>query len=207
MNLSKINRIWPKIGGLLSIIILAIMIWSIEVRKPYLLSWLYWLHLPLLLIHEFEEYVYPGEFKHFFSTDTVLSPSNPKENPILSEKMIFFINIGIWVLIIISASLAKIVPWFGLIFVIFELVNVVGHGGIFQINSKGYNPGLLSAVFLLLPYTISVLWIGIGQNFLGTLDVILGIVFGLILGASMPLSVKLKKKKQKDTSSKNLSLD
>ena len=54
---------------------------------------LFWFHLPLLLLHEFEEYVIPGGFKKFMNSNTLFSLDKPAEDIPLSEFIIAFINI------------------------------------------------------------------------------------------------------------------
>ncbi|HNS17176.1 MAG TPA: HXXEE domain-containing protein [Bacteroidales bacterium] len=100
-------------------------------------QWLLWLHLPLLMFHEAEEYVLsPLSFKEFANLKTRLGSGTDPEFP-LDEGYVFQVNIIIaWPIIIIGAILANIAPWVGFSMIWFELaINNVMH----TIFSRGKN--------------------------------------------------------------------
>ena len=75
MKFSRLNMLWQTIGGLLAPVILTILLIQIF-TDPHvnLYQWLMWLHLPLLFLHEYEEYVIsPDGFKKFANTHTPIS--------------------------------------------------------------------------------------------------------------------------------------
>ncbi|MFH1641038.1 MAG: HXXEE domain-containing protein [Candidatus Omnitrophota bacterium] len=200
MNLAKAKRIWQLSTGILALFIIAILIvWRRFDPKVNIFQWLFWLHLPLLMLHEFEEYIFPGGFKEFFNTKTLFALPKPHSNVPLGNPMIFIINIGAWVLIIIGALLANIAPWFGAMMVVFELINVVGHGGLFQLRYRGYNPGFITATFLLLPYIAIFFYLSITKNLLNSAEYVLSIVGGITLALLLPafaaISIKSFKRK------------
>jgi len=202
MDLARANRIWQRSTGILAVCIIgALIMWWRLAPKINIFQWLLWLHLPLLMLHEFEEYVFPGGFKEFFNTKTPFALSRPQVDLPLNNSMVFFINMGAWILIIIGALLAEVTPWLGMMMVVFELINIVGHGGVFQSRSGGYNPGLVTAVLLILPYVVAVFWFSIAQNILTPAGYVLSIIGGIILALSLPVSTKiniaiLKKKRR-----------
>jgi hypothetical protein len=94
-TLRQFNTIWPKIGGILALFIIVILFGYAFTESEYnVFVLLFWLHLALLMLHEFEEYVYPGGFKEFFNTRTVFALKEHQENAPLNESMIVFINLG-----------------------------------------------------------------------------------------------------------------
>ncbi|MDP8261724.1 MAG: HXXEE domain-containing protein [Candidatus Ancaeobacter aquaticus] len=191
MNLFKANRIWQRSTGVLAVLIIAyLIVWLCLDPKVYLFQWLLWLHLPLLMLHEFEEYIFPGGFKEFLNTKTVLALSQPESDVPLGNPMVFFINMGAWILIVIGALLANTAPWFGVMMVVFELINIIGHGGLFQIRHRGYNPGLITAIFLFLPYVVTVFWVAISNNILSPDEYILSAIGGIALALSLPAWAK-----------------
>lgn len=126
------------------------------------------------MIHEFEEYIFPGGFKNFFNTRTIFSPREIKDETPVSEAYIFFVNpVLIWPWAIIGAVFYTL-PWIGFSLIIFQFViNNVQHAVLFQLKHKGYNPGLLTTLFVLIPYCTLVVWYVIANNIMTTSDWIL----------------------------------
>ncbi|MFW9994883.1 MAG: HXXEE domain-containing protein [Candidatus Odinarchaeota archaeon] len=201
MNYARINQIWPKLGGVLAIvIILSLIIWWVMDPGLYIFTWLFWLHLALLMLHEFEEYVYPGGFKEFINTDTVLALETPAENFPANDLMITFINLGAWFLIALAAVLTTVAPWLGIMMVIFNFLNIVGHGGIFQVKMKGYNPGLFTTIFIFVPYSVIVLWLAIDQELVTAVEYVVALIGGVFLALSLPLWANIRNRKYKKIS-------
>ncbi|MCB0914612.1 MAG: HXXEE domain-containing protein [Actinobacteria bacterium] len=180
---AKANLAWQVVGGaLLAPILLTVLItarlqeWDIPTY-----AWLLWLQLPILMVHEFEEYVFPGGFKSFFNHDTVFSSENPTDNTPLSEGYVFFVNIvTVWGWAIVGALLAGIAPWVGFGLVVFNAgVNCVQHSVIFQIKHEGYNPGLFTTMLLLLPFSTFITIYVIQHDVMSPLDWVLSFVLGL----------------------------
>ena len=66
MDFAKINRLWQSSTLLLAPPLIVLLIWLRPSMDEY--QWLLWLHLPLLMLHEAEEYVLaPMSFKEFFN--------------------------------------------------------------------------------------------------------------------------------------------
>lgn len=188
--LAKINKIWQLSTPLLGSGLITLMFLRFSGQYYFnFFGWLLWFHLPLLMFHEFEEYVLPGGFKSFFNTYTPFSKETPREdNPPINEIMIFIINVGVWIWIIIGALFVKVAPWIGVGAMIFQLINVNGHIYLFQIKKTGYNPGLITTIFLLIPYMVVLTWVSITQNILTPLDWGLAFLIGFI-GIGMMLII------------------
>lgn len=194
MDKARLNEIWPKVGGILSIIILAITaIWWFSQDDPHILVLLFWSHLAILMIHEFEEYVYPGGFKEFFNTKTVFALPEPQDNAPLNDSMITYINLGSWALFFIAALLAEAAPWVGVMMIFSNIVNVIGHVGIFQIKAPGYNPGLASSIFVLLPFIVAVFLL-IGDQLSG-FEYAIAIIGGVLLAAALPITGNVSRRR------------
>jgi hypothetical protein len=79
----------------------------------------------------------------------------------------------IWPWAIIGAVFSTL-PWIGFSLIIFQFViNNVQHAVLFQLKHKGYNPGLFTTLFVLIPYCTLVAWYVIANNILTTSDWIL----------------------------------
>ena len=151
MNMQKINRLWQSTNLFLAPVILVVLIYYKDTMSFY--QFLLWLHLPLLMFHEIEEYVLsPLSFKEFFNLKT---PFGSKTNPDypLDEGYVFQVNILIaWPAVIIGAIFAASAPWIGFAMMLFELtINNLMHSIIFQPKKPAYNPGLITNSLLLLP--------------------------------------------------------
>lgn len=197
MNYDSINRLWQK-SLIILIPLISIILGILFYFNPNedIIVYLYFIHLPVLMIHEFEEYVFPGGFKEFFNGKTVFAMDPVEQDVPLNEALIFWINIGVWLFIILGALLVNVVPWFGLIFILFNAIfNGFGHIFLFQIKVKGYNPGLVTTILFIVPLSIFVVLNIQNQSSFSTLDWVISIVGGLLVGALLPISAKIRSKK------------
>jgi len=186
MNIQKINRFWQSANLFIAPVLLVVLIYFRDTMTFY--QFLLWLHLPLLMIHEIEEYVLsPLSFKEFFNLKTPFGSKTDPNYP-LDEGYVFQVNILIaWPAIIIGAILFDIAPWVGFSMMLFELtINNLMHTVIFQPDKPIYNPGLITNSVLLLP--------------LGTVTFITALqffnwydwVFSIILGGAIVGSLAFK---------------
>jgi hypothetical protein len=60
-----INKNWAKLGGFMAIVIMAYTLVSYALITH--IESLLWIHVAVLQLHQFEEYVYPGTFKTFYN--------------------------------------------------------------------------------------------------------------------------------------------
>jgi len=196
LTYKKLNTTWQVTGALLFPILFTLLL-ILYFTNPNLqmFSWLLWLGLPIIMIHEFEEYVAPGGFKNFFNTKTLLSPNPLKEDVPLNEPYIFFINpLLIWPWVTLGAIFYT-VPWIGISAVFFQLaINNIQHIVLFQVRHKGYNPGLFTTMFLMMPYCTLILWYVLVNPVMTTTDWILSFVVsaGVVLGLLSITMTRLK---------------
>jgi len=195
MKLKKFNTIWPKVGGFFAIVIIFIVIFLWKSSSlTNKLSLLYWFNLAVLMLHEFEEYVFPGGFKEFINNKTFFAVEDSFGFEPINDVVVVMINLGVWVLFILAASISSIAPWLGFAMIIFNVVNIIGHLLVFQKKVKGYNPGTVTA-FLMIPFLVLSSIFIISNQFLTTLGYILAALIGVLCGASLPiLGVIIKKK-------------
>jgi hypothetical protein len=140
---------------------------------------LIWLQVPIYLLHEFEEHVFPGGFKDFING--MLFKSKTPDFP-LNSAGVFWINIPfIWIMFPLFAVLAQqYSPSLGVVLPCFALFNATTHI-ISGLVKRRYNPGLLVSVVLNYPtgiYTLyimnqagfadaAIIWAGFGFALLG----------------------------------------
>jgi len=154
MDYGKINHFWQSLNLLLAPILFTLLI--IFRQEMTLWMWLMALHLPILMIHEVEEYVLaPKSFKEFANLNSPLGSGKDPEFP-LDEAYVFQVNILIaWPVIILGAVLANVAPWIGMSMIWFQIViNNVMHTVGFQTGKPTYNPGLLTNCLIIVPFCV-----------------------------------------------------
>ncbi len=139
---------WAKIAGLGAIAI-GIACLFLDFTEIQLLLWL---HLAVLLLHQFEEYAYPGGFKRFYN-ENIWNKSFLTRHP-LSNAGIILVNIGLaWTVYLYSALTheAQLALAIGLLGV--SLLNGLLHS-ILWAYLRMYNPGAFTGLFLFIPFSI-----------------------------------------------------
>ena len=167
---------WPKVG-IVAAIFLLLMLFLNSQALIGSFTWLYWFSLPLYMIHQFEEYVYPGGFRE--DLNKMLLKEDTSEM-ILTEKLAFFVNIVfIWALTPILIVLKFISMMFPVILMTLVAFNGIIHlGG--TIRFKRYNPGVIVSVVGNITLGLYVL-IGLGLSGEATIpELLLGILIGII---------------------------
>jgi hypothetical protein len=102
------------------------------------------INIPLYLFHQTEEHYRPGGFKQFIN-HTVLGL--PEDQETLTDIRIFWINILlVWVAFAVLGALVFVNIGFGLIIIIFSVMNCLLHI-ILGIKLRRWNPGLVVAGF------------------------------------------------------------
>ncbi len=194
----KYNLIWQRIATFMGPVLLTLII-CFKFTDPGFtwIAFLYWIHLSFIMIHETEEYVFPGGFIKFMNTETVLSKNPPEQDSPGSPGYILFVNMSIWIMVIVGALTANFLPWIGMGLILFQLlINGIQHTAIFQVKKQGYNPGFLSTWLILNPFCIVTVFYALKFNILTGMDWILAIALGvgyiLIL-----LSNTMRKRKKK----------
>ena len=186
---------WPKAGIVAAAFLLLLLF--LNSKAPIgSFEWLYWLSLPLYMIHQFEEYVYPGGFKE--ELNKVLLNEN-SSSEILTDKAALVINLGfIWILTPVLIVLGVISVVFPVI-----LMTLVAFNGfihlVVSIRFKRYNPGLIASLLFNIPLGLYVL-ISLSLNSVATgIELFIGIVIGIILHMGLLVFLLMKKRKYSNT--------
>ena len=146
-------------------------------------------HLPLYMIHQFEEHD-ADRFREYLN----LHVGGGLD--VISQGAIFVINIGgVWVLDALAIWLTATVSiGFGLIVTYGAVVNGVLHV-VVGLVTRSYNPGLVTAIFLLLPAGIVGTYLLTASGGAGVLYHVLGIVVSLALHVAIVVSVLRNKRR------------
>ena len=150
--MDSLRKHWYDIGGLIAMVViggLALFGQGLSFSQQLLL-----LNYAALLVHQFEEYRFPGFFPGHYNGGVFKSPM-PDRYP-LNTQSALVVNIGFgWPIYLIPVFLPQY-AWLGLAPVLFGFGQVVIHGVVFPLRVKrAYSPGILSAVLLHLPIGIA----------------------------------------------------
>lgn len=151
-----IKRDWAKAGLLISIF-LFIFLFAFVKDTDFIL-FLLLLQTPLYMLHETEEYIFPGGFGKFFNMDIMKfeTPDKP-----LDENFIFYVNIIlVWIILPTFGLLAANNLQYGLWIPYFSFFAGLSHIALGIKARKRYNPGLVVSLLLNIPVgTWSVLYL------------------------------------------------
>lgn len=143
-----IFRYWPIAGIIFAILILC-YIYIAEKNKLPITEKLILLNLAFLMLHQFEEYVYPGGFKEYFNKN-IYNPFGLFRNK-LNDKGIFWINVVFgWGMNILVLLFFKTMPIAVLTVVAILFINGILHFAV-TFRTQYYNPGVISGAILFLP--------------------------------------------------------
>ena len=148
---------------------------------------LIWLHVPVYLLHETEEFVFPGGFPEIM---TGMLLGKGAEVPYALKKAGFWINVPFIVIgFPLVATLATLFgASFGLYAVYFTLIATVPHIASAIKERKFYNPGIVASIILNLPVSIFTLYylnanglVSVAANVIGLLLAVVAMLVPMVL--------------------------
>ena len=142
-----LKRDWAKTGLILSIFLSVFLI--VFVKNTDFVLFLILVQTPLYMLHETEEYIFPGGFGRFFNVDILKLKT---EDEPVNENFIFYVNvILIWIILPAFGLLATKDYQYGLWIPYFSLFAGVAHIALGIKARKPYNPGLIISLLLNIP--------------------------------------------------------
>lgn len=176
-----LKRDWAKAGFVISIFLIVYLF--VLVWKEDLVLFILLVQAPLYMLHQTEEYVFPGEFGKFFNTKIFKLDS---ENEPMNEDFIFFVNIIlIWLVLPLFGLLSTLDYRYGLWIPYFSFFAGIAHILLAIRAKKFYNPGLFVSVFLNIPIGLwSILYLmnnGFLQNFFLNFYLVIGLGINAVL--------------------------
>ncbi|MFF2908001.1 HXXEE domain-containing protein [Paenibacillus sp. NPDC057934] len=149
MNFLK--KYWQDLGLIIGIVvcIYVAMNWGTIPRINSIL----WLSFVAILLHQFEEYRWPGYFPGVFNT--VLFKSEAPERYPLNQQSAMIINVVIAYVFYLLPLFFPSVIWLGMAPVLMGFFQIIFHGIVANIKAKKiYHPGVFTAIFVHLPIGI-----------------------------------------------------
>ncbi len=180
---------WYEVGGMISLLVLMYSSY-LFLYKELTLQAILVFNCFALLIHQFEEYGYPGWFPGMFNR-WVFGSRYPLHYP-LNRKSSWIVNVVLgWGIYGASVYWAKDVPELGLACIVLSGTNVLGHIA-FSIKGRNwYNPGLITALFLFSPIIfLYYLFVNPMEQF-GERTFWNGVLIGVIATAFVPIIILL----------------
>lgn len=175
--MSFLRQHWFDVGIVLAFIVGI----SLAFTTVSPLSFLLWINLFALFLHQFEEYRYPGYFPGMINL-VIFASKQPDRYP-LNSNTAFIVNAVLgWFTYFLAAAFGEKFIWVGIAVILISVGNVFAHSFLFNIKGKTfYNPGLLTAVLLFLPIAAYFFFLIIQKDLATPLDWIWGAGLGMAL--------------------------
>ncbi len=142
-----LKKNWARTGFILSIFLLVFLI--VFVRHDDIVVFIILLQTPLYMLHQTEEYVFPGGFGEYFNTE--IFKLDTKDGA-LDQNFIFFVNILlIWIALPVCGLLSTIDYQYGLWIPYFSFFAGIAHILLAIRAKKIYNPGLIVSLLINIP--------------------------------------------------------
>ena len=178
-----LKKEWSKVGVILSIFLFVFLF--VFVRKSDFVIFILLLQTPLYMLHQIEEYIFPGGFGKFFNTKIFNLETEDKP---VDENFIFFVNvILIWIVLPVFGLLSINNYQFGLWIPYFSFFAGIAHVALAIKAKKLYNPGLIVSLLVNIPVG---LWSVLKLMDMGVLDHFFlnpHILIGLGVNAVLPV--------------------
>ncbi|MBU1919927.1 HXXEE domain-containing protein, partial [bacterium] len=114
-------------------------------------DWIFWAALPALMLHQAEEYVYPGGFREWLNRSVFHSEDSGQP---LAKQAALIVNIPVlWILFAVTAYIGGDILWFSLPVFSLLVVNAWFHI-VMSVVYNDYVPGSYTSIIVLLPLTL-----------------------------------------------------
>lgn len=178
-----LKKEWAKVGVILSIYLFVILF--VFVRQYDFVVFVLLLQTPLYMLHQTEEYIFPGGFGKFFNTKIF---NLETEDEPLDENFIFYVNvIIIWIVLPVCGLLSTLNYNFGLWLPYFSFFAGVAHVALALKAKKLYNPGLMVSLFINIPVGLWSIRYLLGQGLIEHFFLNIHCLIGLAVNAILPV--------------------
>lgn len=178
-----LKKEWAKVGFILSISLLIFLF--VFVRNSDFVVFILLLQTPLYMLHQTEEYIFPGGFGKYFNTRIFKLET---ENEPVDENFIFFVNIIlIWIALPLFGLLSTLDYRLGLWIPYFSFFAGISHIVLAIKAKKLYSPGLIVSLLINIPVGLwSILYL-INHGIISSFFLNYHILIGLGLNGLLPV--------------------
>jgi hypothetical protein len=134
--------------------------------------------LVIYFLHQIEEHLWPGGFRQF--TDAHVFHSGDDNWPVNIDGVALVNTAYVWLPIALAAIFPHTLRWLGLAWIGLTLINAIIHI-VTTVRLRTYNPGLVTSIALLLPFTIFALVLGVEHGTLTGAQVGMILLYGVLL--------------------------
>ncbi len=134
--------------------------------------------LVIYFLHQIEEHLWPGGFRQF--TDAHIFHSGNDNWPVDIDGVALVNTVYVWLPIGLAIAFPQALRWVAFAWVGLTLINGIIHV-VSTIRLRIYDPGLVTAIVLFLPFTIYLLVLEVGRGALSGADVGLIALYGVLL--------------------------
>lgn len=134
--------------------------------------------LVVYLLHQIEEHLWPGGFRQFANAH--MFRSGKDDWPVTIDGVALVNTAFVWLPIVLAVLYPTALRWVGLLWIGLTLINGIIHI-VTTIRLHIYNPGLVTAIVLFLPFTIFALALEVARGALTGAEVGLIAVGGILL--------------------------
>jgi len=148
---------------------------------PRGLSLVLWISLASLLLHQFEEYRFPGTFPGM--TNRVMFASTEPDRYPLNSNTALIVNLSVgWLVYLLAAIFGTVAVWLGIAAILVSVGNFIAHTFLFNIRGKTlYNSGMLTAIALFLPISGYFFYFVVMNQIATSVDWVVGLLLGAAL--------------------------
>ena len=178
-----LKKEWAKVGVILSIYLFVMLF--VFVRQYDFVVFVLLLQTPLYMLHQTEEYIFPGGFGKFFNTKIF---NLETEDEPLDENFIFYVNVIIvWIVLPVCGLLSTLNYNFGLWLPYFSFFAGVAHVALALKAKKLYNPGLMVSLFINIPVGLWSIRYLLGQGLIEHFFLNIHCLIGMAVNAILPV--------------------
>jgi hypothetical protein len=134
--------------------------------------------LVIYFLHQIEEHLWPGGFRQF--ADAHVFHSGDDNWPVNIDGVALVNTAYVWLPIALAAIFPHTLRWLGLAWIGLTLINAIIHI-VTTVRLRTYNPGLVTSIALLLPFTIFALVLGVEHGTLTGAQVGMILLYGVLL--------------------------
>ncbi len=187
---------WQKTGVIVTIFLIIYLVVIVRPHNTLLFAIL--MSTPLYMLHEIDEYIFPGGFAQFVNKD--IYKTDP-ETGLLDPIAVFWINMVVWIVLplyslwaITDLNQAAWMPYF----VIFQ---AVVHLILGIVGKRFLNPGMVSAWLIHVPWGIWTIWLLVQAGVITNPYWNGYLLNGLLINAALPVAggfllVRYKRRQQ-----------
>jgi hypothetical protein len=169
-----LRKYWHDMGGIVALVVCAYLL--IEQQNIQEIRMILWLSFVAILIHQFEEYRWPGYFPGIFNI-VIFKSAIPDRYPLNSQSAMVINMLIAYIFYLIPVFFMDQI-WLGLAPVLMGFFQFIWHGIFANIKAKTiYNPGLVAVLFLHIPIGYWYINYIVSHGLATTIDWILGVVY------------------------------